>query len=103
MSVQMIENWSEIEGAVRSILPESELDGFSGVEIEVERARAVEGFPHLLQDAEGSTLEVQFPQDLIAELAIAPGRRICARVRKAGLTRVFAHREHIDVEPERGA
>lgn len=103
MSVQMIENWSEIEGTVRSIRPENELEGFSAVAIEVQEARPVEGFAHLLEGAEGSELEVLFPDEVIAEQDIAAGVRIVVRARKAGLERVFAHREHVRVETEGGS
>lgn len=103
MSVQMIENWSQIEGTVQEIRPETELEGFSAVEIMVQEVRPVEGFAHLLEGVEGSELEVIFPDELISTLGIEPDVHIAVRARRAGLERVFAHREHVRVEGEGGS
>lgn len=101
MSVQMIENWSEIEGQVTGLWPDRELEAFTVVEITVSGVGPVEGYAHLLaQLEEGSRLEVLFPDEIVEELDLAVGDELVAQVRRGGLERVFVHRERVRVKEE---
>ena len=95
--MQIIENWSDIKGIVRSLQPSSDVSGFIQVEVQVEKVDPVEGFANLLGHMEGNPLVVLIPEELVKSLDIRPGKRIEARVRRANLDRSFVHRNHISV------
>lgn len=98
MSVQIIENWSDIVAQIRKISPSSDVTGFSDVEMLVEQVNEVKGFANLLNDAIGKQITVYFPDDRIEGLDITPGCVISCRVRRARLNTNFVHREHISVQ-----
>lgn len=101
MSVQMIENWSEVEGQVTGLWPDRELEAFTVIEITVSRVDPVEEYPNLLRHIElGSRLEVLFPNEIVEELDLAVGDELVAQVRRAGLERVFVHRERVQVKED---
>ena len=97
MTVQIIENWSDIKGVVRSCNPSSDVRGFIAVEVMVEKVNPVEGFANLLGQALGKPLVVLIPEELVKSLGIAPDVAIECRVRRADLKRTFVHREHVSV------
>jgi hypothetical protein len=95
MPVQIIENWSDVRGVVRSCYPSPDVGGFIAVEVVVARVLPVEGFANLLAHKEGESLEVLIPEELIKFLGIVQGVTIACRVRRAGRDRVFVHRNHL--------
>jgi hypothetical protein len=95
--MQIIENWSDIKGIVRSLRPSPTVSGFVEVELLVNKVNPVEGFANLLSDAEGKSLVVLIPEELVKSLHIDPGDVIECRVRRANLDRSFVHRNHISV------
>jgi hypothetical protein len=97
MSVQIIENWSELVAQVKAIQPAEDLDGFDLVELQVEEAFEVEGFPNLLAESVGTSIEVFFPDECVKTYEISPGIFVSCRVRRANLTRIFVHRDSISV------
>ena len=97
MSVQIIENWSDVTGTVRSCRPSPSIAGFVEVEIAVEQVNAVEGFANLLEHTAGKNLVVLVPEELVKSLNITRGDRIACRVRRATLDRAFVHRNYISV------
>jgi hypothetical protein len=97
MTVQIIENWSEIQGIVRSCHPSEDVAGFEALELEVEQVRPVDGFANLLEHTVGTTLVVLMPDELIRSLQLCPGDRMTCWVRRANLDRAFVHREHVSV------
>jgi hypothetical protein len=97
MSVQIIENWSEVKGVVRSCRPSPDVTGYVELELEVEQINPVEGFANLLGDRVGEKLVVLVPDELINSLRIVPGSLITCWVRRANLDRNFVHRQHISV------
>jgi len=99
--MQIIENWSNIRGTVRSLQPSPNVHGFVEVEVQVENIYPVEGFANLLASAEGTSLVVLFPDEVIKFLDIRPGDVIECRVRRANLDRSFVHRNHISVQHAR--
>jgi hypothetical protein len=94
----MIENWSGIEGELRSWRPSSDVPGFGVAEVHVDRVEPVSPFPNLLEDAGGRTLRVLVPLDSAQELETATGARIAVRVRRAGPARIYAHPDHVTVK-----
>jgi len=96
--VQIIENWTSIHGAVTRCTASSDLKGFCRVEVAVDQAEAVTGYPNLLEQARDTLLVIHIPEELVMKYEIIPESEIQCRVRLAGLGRVFVHHEHIMVE-----
>jgi hypothetical protein len=97
LSVQIIENWSDVVAKVEEISPSPDMTGFSAVEMLVEQVNEVTGFANLLDHAIGKKIVVYFPDDRVESLDVTAGRVISCRVRRASLTMNFVHREHISV------
>jgi hypothetical protein len=97
MSVQIVENWSDLVAQVKDIHPAEELDGFDLVELFVEEAYEVEGFPNLLAESVETSIRVFFPDESVKSLEIFPGSVVSCRVRRANLTKIFVHRGSISV------
>jgi hypothetical protein len=101
MTVGMIENWARILGHVLDVADAEDLDDFDNVEVFVEQVEAVEGYPNLidiyLEEAEEPHICVLVPKELVVEYRIEAGVVLECRVRRAGVERIFAHREDIIV------
>jgi hypothetical protein len=101
MSVSMIENWAIIQGLVQAISESRELDGFDLVDVLVENVETVEGYPNLvksyLDEANEPRLPVLMPVETVVDYHIEVGVIVECRVRRAGLDRVFVHREYVSV------
>ena len=100
-SVQIVENWSDVTGVVRSYQPAADTIGFMAVELTVQKVSPVEGFTNLLEQLEGKSLVVLMPEELVKPLNIGLGDIITCRVRRAGTNRVFVHRDHLSIQPAR--
>jgi len=99
MSVQIIENWSDVEGVVDSFPGSSGLRGFVAVQLTVSKVKAVEGFANLLKDIEGKSLVVLIPEELAASQHITKGLMIGCRVRCASPGKMFVHQDYLSVRP----
>jgi hypothetical protein len=66
--------------------------------VEVEEVAPVEGFPNLLEGAEGQILPIHIPGELVEQLQIEELDRIVCRVRRVGLDRYFVHKQEITIE-----
>jgi len=97
MSVQIVDNWSEVNGVVLSCNLFHDVAGFVAVELSVEKVSPVEGFANLLEHVEGQALVVLVPEELVKSLDIVPSDMIACRVRRANLERTFVHRNYISV------
>lgn len=102
MNVQIVENWTNIVGEVRSYTFEGEIPGFASVEIAVTQTQPVEKypgifFPNFLENATNQVIHVNVPQSVAAQLKITPGANIVCRVRCGGLTSIFVHPQYISV------
>lgn len=101
MKVEMIENWAKVFGHVLDVADDEELENFDNVEVFVEQVEAVEGYPNLievyLEEADQPHICVLVPKEVVQEYEIVEGVVIECRVRRAGLERIFAHREYIMV------
>ena len=93
--MQIVENWTDIEGKVVSCAPSEELPGFHMLELAVEKAREVEGFANLLNQTVGHTLTVFIRADLAALDDCRPQAEAVCRVRRATNKRNFVHPEKI--------
>ncbi|HEU4388180.1 MAG TPA: hypothetical protein VFV34_10305 [Blastocatellia bacterium] len=94
--VQIVENWSDIEGEVKASHP-SDVPGSVSIRILVTKVSSVEGFSNLLADAEGTTVEVNAPEDLASDRGVRAGVTIRCRVRRAGPKNIFLHPEQLVV------
>jgi|SRR5512143_1179147 hypothetical protein len=101
MSVQIIENWSDVTGVVQSCQSSPDVAGFMAVELAVEKVNPVEGFANLLGHMAGKTLVVLVPEELAKSLDITPGDAIEGRMRRANLDRIFVHRKYLSVRRSR--
>jgi hypothetical protein len=101
MAVSMIENWTNILGLVQAVGEYQELHGFDSVEMLVEHVEPVEGFPDLvatyLAEADEPRLSVLMPVEIVSENEITEGVLVECRVRRAGLDRMFVHRDYVMV------
>ena len=97
--VSVIENWTEIGGRVLSFKQSQAFSSFLEVKVTVEEARDVEGFPNLLKNTAGRTIDVLMPKDLAAKLPIESGLRISFRAR-SGRREIFVHPDFASVARE---
>lgn len=97
MSVAMAPNWSRIRGLTQAVTPAAEYRDYAVVRVKVEAVEPVEGFANLLANASGQEVAVLIPNEQAERLGLAPGQEIAARVRRAGLDRIFAHPEEVTV------
>ena len=79
--VQIIENWTAVEGKVVSVAAPD-------VVIRIDKALDVEGFPNLMKDTAGKTITVRIPTGAAAP---KPGASLKARVRRGGPKSHFFH------------
>lgn len=86
--VQIVENWSQVQGRVTAIAPASGLSGFSVVQVDVQSAATVDGFPNMLARHLGERLDIFVPDASAQSLAV--GQHITWRARRAGPHKVFA-------------
>lgn len=91
MTVQIIENWTELEGQVQSVVPAPDVAQHVIIEIRVRRTSAVEGFANLLAEAAGTVVRVHIASDVAKKVGLAAGVQVRCRVRRGGPERVFAH------------
>lgn len=91
--MQIIENWTDVEGKVKDTEPSDVSDDFVKVRVEVNHAKPVKGYANLLEEAKGQTLTVEVPK--AAAEKIQPGAKIACRVRRAGTTKIYAHPEQV--------
>lgn len=97
MGVPIIENWTEVEGLVRSLAPSPDIQNHMVAEIEVHRSHNVEGFANLLNPADGKLLRVHVSNEVAERTALAPGAKIHCRIRLGGSQRIFVHPTEIRV------
>ena len=93
---QIVENWSDIEGRLQDNNP-SNTPGFTILEIRVASVTPVAGFPNLLEDAAGTTIKVNAPDQLVQGLDLSKGATVRCRVRRAGPKNIFVHPEHLSI------
>ena len=95
MSVQVIENWSDLRGSVLAVEPHRELQGYAVATIHVIRVSPVPGYADLFSAAAGSDIDINVSAGKWNELGIRTGDAIQLRVRKAGPLSAFADPDSI--------
>lgn len=101
MGVQIIENWTDVEGDVLTVEPESGVPRFGLVTIRVARAQSVEGFANLLGAVGGGIVRVHVPAELLTRTGVGTGSRVICRVRRAGVHDIFSHPQRFGLVPSR--
>jgi len=95
MGVQVIENWSLVEGSVVAAEPHQELTGYVKATVRLLRVSAVAGYADLFSAEAGRDVAVNVPASKAAELGLAPGTAVRMRIRKAGPASAFADPDSI--------
>jgi hypothetical protein len=98
--VQIVENWSEIEGEIRAVRPDPELPGHLVATVQVDDAKPVTDqaggeYPNLFAQFAGEAVDIHVPEAAAAEHQVAAGRRLSARVRRATPDRSFVDPDHL--------
>lgn len=91
--VQIVENWAELIGTLRSIAPSSKGPDHRTLTIEVETINDVEGFPNLIGEQVGESVDVHARADLVERSGVEEGNRIRCRIGKATPFEIFTHPE----------
>jgi hypothetical protein len=97
MQVQIVENWADLEGDVRSVTHGSDVNGFDVVELDVQATRDVGAFPNFFARSVGEEVRVYVPHDIVVGLPLNTGVGVNCRVRKASPTRVFIDPRQVSV------
>jgi hypothetical protein len=89
--VQVVENWTDVEGEVRAVDPHPSLEGYRSVRLAVVGAQPVPGVRDLVSQYVGQELAVAVPAEVTDRIDAAPGSRVRWRVRLARPGAFFAH------------
>lgn len=92
---QAVENRSDVTGRVEAVTGHPTLPGFVVVQLQVTDVAPVAGYASLFDWACGQEIAVNLPAGRAAELHLAPGDQITARVRMSGPHAVFADPETV--------
>lgn len=95
--MQIIENWAILSGTIQQLSVSQQYPKFYELNLQVENAEDVPGFPNLLKDTLNQVATILIPTDLTSELKIQEGDFLNARVRKASHQRLFVHRDHVHI------
>ncbi|ORA24409.1 hypothetical protein BST13_34180 [Mycobacterium aquaticum] len=87
--VQVAENRTDIEGAIRSRTPHPSLNSYDVLAVAVDGARPVEGYADLLSARVGSVLDLNVKRSLLPDGDI-DGWRITCRAYMGGPGEIFA-------------
>lgn len=98
MAVQILENWTDIDGRVHAIISSADVPGHVVVNIQVNQTKAVEGFADLLAATAGTIIAVYIKQEVVQQAGVVIGARIRCRIRRAGPQKIFAHPSNIRVD-----
>ena len=96
--MQIIENWTDIQGKIVSCAVSQQLPGYVVLELAVEKADEVAGVANLLSQAAGQTLVVLVPDELAPLNECRPDVEVVCRVRRAAKNRVFIHPEQFTLK-----
>src|SRR5262245_29739737 len=96
--MQIMENWADIRGRIRSLNEPGDFAGFVTALIDVQSVAPVPGFANLFEQVVGDTVRVNIPQAAVQQFSLSPGRLVTCRVRKGGPHTAFAHPEQVSAE-----
>ena len=89
--VQIVENWAELTGTLRSIAPSGKGPDHLTLTIDVETIDDVEGFPNLIGKQAGESVDVVARAELVERSDVEEGGRVRCRIRKATPVEIFVH------------
>ncbi len=89
MDMQIVENWTDVEGEVEEVKPSDISEDFVSVRLGVSHAKPVKGFANLVDVPKGQSIAVQVPKQVAVQLK--KGAKIVTRVRRATNKNIFAH------------
>jgi hypothetical protein len=98
MTMQIVENWADVNGKLLNTQPSKTADGFVTLEVKVSDVKDVESFRNLLNDKQGEVIQVNVPESLWREMEKNPGTTVSARVRMGPARKLFVHPERLKVE-----
>jgi hypothetical protein len=94
--MQIVENWSDVEGEVKDLLPNASDPAFAVATVKVNAAASVGSFANLVSKNVGNEIAVRVPVAVVQRLGLTPGSRVRVRVRQAGVDKYFSHPEAIE-------
>lgn len=94
--MQIVENWSDVEGEVKKLLPNPSDPSITLATIAVEAATPVASFPNLLAGRVGNEITVGIATAAVQRSCVAPGHRVHLRIRQAGPEKFFSHPDHVE-------
>jgi len=80
--VSIIENKATIEGTIKAIHENAGPQGYSQVEVALQKSTDVEGYPNLAKADEGSVITINVRPEQLKEEGIEEGSTLCTTVRK---------------------
>lgn len=98
MSVQIVENWVDVRGRLVDWRASEDVSDHLVLEIDVESVEPVAGYPNMFEGREGETIEVLARESVFEGDELRRGAPVECRVRKATLSRSYAHPERCRVE-----
>jgi hypothetical protein len=94
--MQIVENWSDVEGEIKEFAPNPSDPSSSLAKVVVCSAEPVASFPNLLANHVGKEITVRIPSPPAQENAFEPGAHVRLRIRQGGPDRFFSHPEHVE-------
>jgi hypothetical protein len=83
--VQVVENWSDVEGTVEDLAPFTPNPSIYVVKIRVKAVAAVPTFPNFIVRKQGSEIAVRITKDAVDHSRIRVGDLIRLRLQQTGL------------------
>ena len=89
--VQIVENWAELTGTVRSVGECDKGADHCLVLLEIEQVADVEGFPNLVRVNPGEVVPVIARREALERAGVAQDSHVRGQVRRATPSEIFAH------------
>lgn len=81
--VNIIENWAKIEGLVKNISENTDLDGYKTITIMLTNSKEVSSYPNLAKIDEGNLIKINIPEADYLTNKIEVNKKFTGTVRKA--------------------
>ena len=95
--VQIVENWTDVEGVVTAVRAKSGLPGQGIVRIAVSQASDVDTRPNFLKERVGETVDIHIGARAIEAYHLRPGNHIVVRTRVGGPQQLFGSSKGIQI------
>ena len=87
--VNIVENWTELSGTIKSMEPDGSLTGFLRMILQIERTSPVKNFPDLVKARPNEEITVKIKKSEAEKLKLETGDNIKGIIRAAGLNNYF--------------